>query len=121
MVAITPSGKTIQASFTVTYMPATPPRCYPAGHLPCPRCVVRCYVRLPDGRYSSSLRESKPMSEPSGNRDAAWTSAEAAFFGALKELHLMAGEPSSRAIATAIGGISHTTVHAAIRGTAMPS
>ena len=61
------------------------------------------------------------MSEPSGSRQPATTSAEAAFFAALRELHLRAGEPSSRAIATAIGGISHTTVHAAIRGTTVPS
>lgn len=59
------------------------------------------------------------MTEPTGNRDT--TSAEAAFFGAIRDLHLKAGEPSSRAIATAIGRISHTTVHAAIRGNTVPS
>jgi hypothetical protein len=43
------------------------------------------------------------------------------FFRALKELHLQAGKPSSRSIATAIGGMSHTTVNAALRGTKVPS
>lgn len=47
--------------------------------------------------------------------------AEQRFFAALRDLVLRAGEPSSRSIATAIGGVSHTTVNLAIRGTKVPS
>lgn len=39
----------------------------------------------------------------------------------LRKLHLRVGEPSSREIAAAIGGISHTTVNNAIRGRKVPS
>jgi len=61
------------------------------------------------------------MTEPSDARDATQSSAEAAFFAALRELYVRAGEPSTRAMAKAIGGVSHTTLHAAIRGTSVPS
>ena len=40
---------------------------------------------------------------------------------ALRELHERAGEPSSRSIASIIGGMSHTTVNAALRGNKIPS
>ena len=43
------------------------------------------------------------------------------FRDAMRVLHVEAGEPSSRTIATAIGGISHTTVNYAIRGGEFPS
>jgi len=43
------------------------------------------------------------------------------FFQALRELHLRAGEPSSRTIATRIGQTSHTTVNLALRGPRVPS
>lgn len=49
------------------------------------------------------------------------TSPEAAFSAALRDLHVRAGEPSSRAMAKEIGGISHTTLYAALRGTSVPS
>lgn len=49
------------------------------------------------------------------------TSPEAAFSAALRNLHVRAGEPSSRAMAKEIGGISHTTLYAALRGTSVPS
>ena len=46
---------------------------------------------------------------------------ERAFFEALRELYLRAGEPSSRSVAVAIGGMSHTTVNSALRGTRLPT
>jgi hypothetical protein len=61
------------------------------------------------------------VTEPSDDRDVTRSSAEATFFGALRELYVRAGEPSTRTMATAIGGVSHTTLHAAIRGTTVPS
>jgi hypothetical protein len=47
--------------------------------------------------------------------------AEREFSVALRDLHLHAGEPSSREVARAIGGMSHTTVNLALRGTKVPS
>ena len=47
--------------------------------------------------------------------------AEQRFFSALRDLYLRAGEPSSRSIAVAIGGVSHTTINLAIRGSKVPS
>ncbi|MFF0231212.1 toll/interleukin-1 receptor domain-containing protein [Micromonospora sp. NPDC005254] len=47
--------------------------------------------------------------------------AERAFFAAINDLYLRAGRPSSRAVATAIGGISHTTVNSVVKGTKVPS
>ncbi|MFF5082507.1 toll/interleukin-1 receptor domain-containing protein [Actinoplanes sp. NPDC000266] len=47
--------------------------------------------------------------------------AERALLKALRQAHRRAGEPSSRAIATAIGGMSHTTVNSALKGTKIPS
>lgn len=44
-----------------------------------------------------------------------------ALFSALRALHVRAGEPSSRAIARGAGGLSHTTVHGALRGARVPS
>ncbi|GAA2878405.1 toll/interleukin-1 receptor domain-containing protein [Nonomuraea rubra] len=41
-------------------------------------------------------------------------------FAALRQLHLRAGEPSTRAIAKA-SDLSHTTVHSALRGPRVPS
>jgi hypothetical protein len=61
------------------------------------------------------------MTEPSDDFKSKPTSAEAAFFSALRELYARAGAPSTRMMAGAIGGISHTTLHAAIRGTTIPS
>src|SRR5215469_16405798 len=49
------------------------------------------------------------------------TPAERAFSDALSDLYLRAGQPSSREIARAIGGVSHTTVNLALRGTKVPS
>ena len=49
------------------------------------------------------------------------TAAERALYKALRQAHRRAGEPSSRAIASAIGGMSHTTVNAALKGTKIPS
>lgn len=40
---------------------------------------------------------------------------------ALKSLHVRAGEPSSRTVASAIGSMSHTTVSSAIRGDRVPT
>jgi hypothetical protein len=42
-------------------------------------------------------------------------------FSELRKLHVLAGEPGSREVATSIGGVSHTTVNNAIRGKTMPS
>lgn len=42
-------------------------------------------------------------------------------FSELQKLHIRAGEPSSREVASAIGGMSHTTVNSAIRGRRIPS
>jgi hypothetical protein len=61
------------------------------------------------------------VSEPSASRNPGSSSAEAALFTALQGLYARAGEPSTRAVAKAIGGMSHTTVHAAIRGTTVPT
>jgi hypothetical protein len=47
--------------------------------------------------------------------------AERALFKALRQIHRRAGEPSSRAIASAIGGMSHTTVNSLLKGTKIPS
>lgn len=49
------------------------------------------------------------------------SAAERAFSIALSDLYLKAGEPSSREVARAIGGLSHTTVNLALRGTKVPS
>ena len=49
------------------------------------------------------------------------TPAERAFSAALSDLYLRAGEPSSREVARGIGGMSHTTVNLALRGTKVPS
>ncbi|WFE33314.1 toll/interleukin-1 receptor domain-containing protein [Micromonospora sp. WMMD975] len=49
------------------------------------------------------------------------SAAERAFYAALQDLYLRAGKPSSRAVATAIGDISHTTVNSAIKGAKVPS
>jgi hypothetical protein len=49
------------------------------------------------------------------------TQLEQQFFRALRDLHREAGEPSSRAMATKIGGMSHTTVNAALRGPRVPT
>lgn len=54
-------------------------------------------------------------------RDDQVSSAGGALLGALRKLHLTAGEPSSRAIASGIGGMSHTTVNAALKGPRVPS
>jgi hypothetical protein len=51
----------------------------------------------------------------------AQSSGEQMLFAELRKLHLGAGEPSSRAVAEEIGGISHTTVNSAIRGRKVPS
>jgi hypothetical protein len=61
------------------------------------------------------------VTEPSEDRDETQSSAEAVFFAALRDLYVRAGEPSSRTMARAIGGVSHTTLHSAIRGTTVPS
>ena len=61
------------------------------------------------------------MSELENDRDSTKTSAEAAFSAALRALHVRAGQPSSRDMAKGIGGVSHTTLNAAIRGTSIPS
>lgn len=42
-------------------------------------------------------------------------------FSELRKLHIRAGKPSSREVATSIGGISHTTVNNVIRGKRIPS
>ena len=47
--------------------------------------------------------------------------AEAALFGELQQLYERAGRPSTRSVAQGVGGISHTTVHAALRGTTVPT
>ncbi|RUL90860.1 toll/interleukin-1 receptor domain-containing protein [Verrucosispora sp. FIM060022] len=47
--------------------------------------------------------------------------ATRALFTALRELHVRAGEPSSRTIASAIGGTSHTTINLALKGPKVPS
>ncbi|MFF1608811.1 helix-turn-helix domain-containing protein [Amycolatopsis sp. NPDC058278] len=39
----------------------------------------------------------------------------------LRELHLLAGKPSSRKIAQAVGGVSHTTVSELLRGARVPA
>jgi len=44
-----------------------------------------------------------------------------ALFSAVRELHRQHGTPSSRALATAIGGISHSTVNDVIRGERLPT
>lgn len=46
---------------------------------------------------------------------------ERQFFRALREIHRRAGQPSSRVIATKIGGMSHTTVILALRGPKVPT
>jgi TIR domain len=77
------------------------------------------YLTVPYRRTCQEVK--KLMTEPSGNRSPAKSSAEAAFFAALRDLYVRAGEPSTRAMAKEIGGVSHTTLHAAIRGTTVPS
>jgi len=42
-------------------------------------------------------------------------------FGELRQLHVRAGEPSSRAVADRAGGMSHTTVNQVLRGRRIPS
>jgi len=42
-------------------------------------------------------------------------------FSELRKLHIRVGEPSSREVASAIGGMSHTTVNSAIRARRIPS
>ena len=44
-----------------------------------------------------------------------------AFRESLHDLHVKAGEPSSRAIAADVGRMSHTTVNQALRGPGVPS
>jgi hypothetical protein len=61
------------------------------------------------------------MTEPTVDRDSTKTSAEAAFSAALRDLHVRAGQPSSREMAKGIGAISHSTVYAAVKGTSVPS
>ena len=61
------------------------------------------------------------MSESSTVRNPAQSTAEAALNMALLDLREEAGNPSTRAIAKAVGGMSHTTVHAALSGTTIPS
>ncbi len=47
--------------------------------------------------------------------------ADQAFMAALRELHALAGGPSTRAVATGAGGMSHTTVADALRGPFTPT
>jgi TIR domain len=70
----------------------------------------------------ASQRGVKPyVSESSTVQNPEQSSAEAALFMALRDLRQEAGNPSTRAIAKAVGGISHTTVYAALAGTTLPS
>ena len=78
------------------------------------------FMRLTAG-YGRVERGVKPVAESSSKRSPARSSAEAAFFAALRELYVHAGEPSTRSMAQGIGDVSHTTLHAAIRGTTVPS
>lgn len=49
------------------------------------------------------------------------SSQERQFFQALRRMHRQADSPSSRALATKIGGMSHTTVNSALRGQKVPT
>jgi hypothetical protein len=61
------------------------------------------------------------VSESSTVQNPARSSAEAALFKALGDLRAEAGNPSTRTIAKDVGSMSHTTVHAALSGTTIPS
>ncbi len=49
------------------------------------------------------------------------TFQERQFFRALREMHRLAGAPSSRTVAAKIGALSHTTVSSAMRGPKVPT
>ncbi|SRR6266702_8348219 len=49
------------------------------------------------------------------------TEADQVFMDALRELYVLAGRPSTRAIAAGAGGMSHTTVADALRGPFAPT
>src|SRR5438045_2075470 len=58
------------------------------------------------------------MSTKSGS---ASSGREQELVAALQALHLQAGRPSARAIAAAVGNVSHTTVAEALSGKRIPS
>jgi TIR domain len=82
-------------------------------------CVQTSYltVTLQVSRRKVKLH----MSESSTVQNPGQSSAEAALSIALRDLREEAGTPSTRTIAKGVGGMSHTTVHAALTGTTLPS
>jgi hypothetical protein len=119
MTRLTSPVKMIHVNFTVTYKAYTVPVWI--GRLR-GSMLVNCSESEPVRDVTQIRAEGQGhVSESSSVQNPDRSRAEAALFSALRGLREAVGSPSVRTIAREVGGVSHTTVHAALTGTTIPT